>query len=179
MGRSPLRTLDYKPRLDIDINLDVTAKTQKAQNIMKYIISYADIKFNTLVSNPRLLSFRFYPLIFLLLFCLSVYSYLLPNNTNKSFPQSNFHIHRSQAINQSTNKPTDPQQYQLSCELLSKYPPSAPVPLALREGPTRGWPGDVGRDVDRPASDKNGVVGSLMETSCGDMGDFSPWTSFS
>lgn len=107
MGRSPLRTLDYKPRLDIDINLDVTAKTQKAQNIMKYIISYADIKFNTLVSNPRLLSFRFYPLIFLLLFCLSVYSYLLPNNTNKSFPSPIFiFTDPKQSINQLTNPQT-------------------------------------------------------------------------
>lgn len=102
MGRSPLRTLDYKHRLDMDVNLDVTAKTQKAQNIMKYIISYADIKFNTLVSNPRLLSFRFYPFIFLL-FCLSVCSYLLPNNTKKKkFPPVQFsysQIPSSQSIN--------------------------------------------------------------------------------
>lgn len=46
---------------------------------------------------------------------------------------------------------------------LSKYPP-----LAFRAELIREWPGDVGREDDRPASDRNGVVGSLMEKSFGD-----------
>lgn len=87
-------------------------------------------------------------------------------------------------IIQKKEKKTRPTQYplrnffyQLSCEFLSKYPP-----LALREaGLILAWPGELGRDVVRPASDRKGVVGSFMEISFGEdkSGAFSPWTSFS
>lgn len=46
---------------------------------------------------------------------------------------------------------------------LSKYPP-----LAFRVEPIREWPGDVGREDESPASDRKGVVGSLMEKSLGE-----------
>ena len=47
-------------------------------------------------------------------------------------------------------------------------------------GLSLAWPGELGRDVVRPASDRKGVVGSLMEISFGDTsGAFSPSASFS